>query len=52
MQIGGLEWAYRTCLEPRRLAGRYLMTNPHAALLLLTRTERLHANGRQRADKS
>jgi N-acetylglucosaminyldiphosphoundecaprenol N-acetyl-beta-D-mannosaminyltransferase len=38
MQLAGLEWAYRTYLEPRRLAGRYLMTNPHAALLLLTRT--------------
>jgi N-acetylglucosaminyldiphosphoundecaprenol N-acetyl-beta-D-mannosaminyltransferase len=38
MQLAGLEWAYRTYLEPRRLAGRYLMTNPHAALLLLTRS--------------
>ena len=38
MQLAGLEWAYRTYLEPRRLAGRYLITNPHAALLLLTRT--------------
>jgi N-acetylglucosaminyldiphosphoundecaprenol N-acetyl-beta-D-mannosaminyltransferase len=38
MQLAGLEWAYRTYLEPRRLARRYLMTNPHAALLLLTRT--------------
>ncbi|HTV37434.1 MAG TPA: WecB/TagA/CpsF family glycosyltransferase [Xanthobacteraceae bacterium] len=40
MQRAGLEWAYRTFLEPRRLAGRYLLTNPHAALLLLTRTGR------------
>jgi N-acetylglucosaminyldiphosphoundecaprenol N-acetyl-beta-D-mannosaminyltransferase len=38
MQLAGLEWAYRTYLEPRRLAGRYLTTNPHAALLLLTKT--------------
>jgi N-acetylglucosaminyldiphosphoundecaprenol N-acetyl-beta-D-mannosaminyltransferase len=38
MQLAGLEWAYRTYLEPRRLAWRYLMTNPHAALLLLTRS--------------
>jgi N-acetylglucosaminyldiphosphoundecaprenol N-acetyl-beta-D-mannosaminyltransferase len=38
MQAAGLEWAYRTFLEPQRLAGRYLMTNPHAAFLLLTRT--------------
>ncbi len=38
MQSAGLEWAYRIYLEPRRLAGRYLMTNPHALFLLLTRT--------------
>jgi exopolysaccharide biosynthesis WecB/TagA/CpsF family protein len=38
MQSVGLEWAYRIYLEPRRLAGRYLMTNPHALFLLLTRT--------------
>ena len=38
MQQIGLEWAYRIYLEPRRLAGRYLMTNPHALFLLLTRT--------------
>ncbi len=38
MQNAGLEWAYRIYLEPRRLVGRYLMTNPHALFLLLTRT--------------
>jgi N-acetylglucosaminyldiphosphoundecaprenol N-acetyl-beta-D-mannosaminyltransferase len=38
MQRAGLEWVYRIYLEPRRLAGRYLMTNPHALYLLLTRT--------------
>lgn len=38
MQRAGLEWAYRIYLEPGRLAGRYLMTNPHAIYLLLTRT--------------
>jgi N-acetylglucosaminyldiphosphoundecaprenol N-acetyl-beta-D-mannosaminyltransferase len=38
MRAAGLEWAYRTYLEPRRLAGRYLITNPHALFLLLTRT--------------
>jgi N-acetylglucosaminyldiphosphoundecaprenol N-acetyl-beta-D-mannosaminyltransferase len=38
MQRVGLEWAYRLCLEPRRLGGRYLATNPHALFLLLTRT--------------
>ena len=34
----GMEWAYRMYLEPRRLAVRYLTTNPHALYLLLTRT--------------
>jgi N-acetylglucosaminyldiphosphoundecaprenol N-acetyl-beta-D-mannosaminyltransferase len=34
----GMEWAYRWYLEPRRLAFRYLTTNPHALYLLLTRT--------------
>lgn len=38
MQNTGLEWAYRMYLEPRRLSGRYLATNPHALFLLLTRT--------------
>jgi N-acetylglucosaminyldiphosphoundecaprenol N-acetyl-beta-D-mannosaminyltransferase len=38
MRRAGLEWAFRTYLEPRRLAGRYLTTNPHALFLLLTRT--------------
>jgi N-acetylglucosaminyldiphosphoundecaprenol N-acetyl-beta-D-mannosaminyltransferase len=38
MQSAGLEWAYRIYLEPRRLAARYLLTNPHALFLLLTRT--------------
>jgi N-acetylglucosaminyldiphosphoundecaprenol N-acetyl-beta-D-mannosaminyltransferase len=40
MQRLGLEWAYRIYLEPRRLSGRYLVTNPHALFLLLTRTGR------------
>jgi N-acetylglucosaminyldiphosphoundecaprenol N-acetyl-beta-D-mannosaminyltransferase len=38
MQSAGLEWAFRAVLEPRRLARRYLMTNPHALFLLLTQT--------------
>jgi N-acetylglucosaminyldiphosphoundecaprenol N-acetyl-beta-D-mannosaminyltransferase len=38
MQAAGLEWAYRAYLEPKRLAGRYIMTNPHALFLLLTKT--------------
>jgi N-acetylglucosaminyldiphosphoundecaprenol N-acetyl-beta-D-mannosaminyltransferase len=40
MQSLSLEWAYRTWLEPRRLAGRYIMTNPHALFLLATQTRR------------
>lgn len=38
MQAIGLEWAYRAYLEPRRLAPRYLMTNPHALFVLLTQS--------------
>lgn len=30
MQNAGLEWVYRTMIEPRRLLGRYLKTNPAA----------------------
>lgn len=35
MQAAGLEWAYRTWREPKRLAWRYIATNPHAAFQLL-----------------
>jgi N-acetylglucosaminyldiphosphoundecaprenol N-acetyl-beta-D-mannosaminyltransferase len=38
MQAAGLEWAFRIFLEPRRLLGRYMRTNPHALFLLLTKT--------------
>jgi exopolysaccharide biosynthesis WecB/TagA/CpsF family protein len=38
MQAVGLEWAFRTWLEPKRLAGRYIVTNPHALFLLATQT--------------
>ena len=38
MQNLGLEWLYRTMLEPKRLAMRYLVTNPHSLYLLFTRT--------------
>jgi N-acetylglucosaminyldiphosphoundecaprenol N-acetyl-beta-D-mannosaminyltransferase len=34
MQAVGLEWAWRTWLEPRRLLWRYLSTNPRALYLL------------------
>lgn len=40
MQKLGLEWLYRTFLEPRRLIMRYLVTNPHSLYLMLTRTPR------------
>ena len=38
MQEMGFEWLFRTLQEPRRLAGRYLRTNPSAAYHLLTKT--------------
>jgi exopolysaccharide biosynthesis WecB/TagA/CpsF family protein len=38
MQAIGFEWAYRIYQEPRRLFGRYLVTNPHALFLLATQT--------------
>jgi exopolysaccharide biosynthesis WecB/TagA/CpsF family protein len=38
MQECGLEWLYRMSLEPRRLAWRYAVTNPHALWLLATRS--------------
>ena len=38
MQAAGLEWVFRIYLEPRRLLGRYVKTNPHALFLLLTKT--------------
>jgi exopolysaccharide biosynthesis WecB/TagA/CpsF family protein len=37
MQSAGLEWLYRLALEPRRLFGRYVSTNCHAAYLLLSK---------------
>ncbi|MGV7212430.1 WecB/TagA/CpsF family glycosyltransferase [Bradyrhizobium sp. UFLA05-112] len=36
MQTIGLEWAWRTMLEPRRLLWRYLTTNPRALYLLFS----------------
>ena len=35
MQRSGLEWFYRLCQEPRRLAKRYFRNNPHFALKIL-----------------
>jgi len=45
MQALGLEWAFRVLVEPQRLGGRYLRTNPHALFLLLTRTRQPNAFG-------
>jgi len=39
MQRAGLEWLYRTALEPRRLLWRYATTNVHALHILLTQTK-------------
>ena len=43
MQTIGLEWLHRLFQEPRRLFWRYVVTNPMAAFLLLTRTNSLPA---------
>lgn len=42
-QILGLEWAWRTVQEPRRLGWRYLMTNPHALMRMAIARERPNA---------
>jgi exopolysaccharide biosynthesis WecB/TagA/CpsF family protein len=39
MQSAGLEWLYRTMLEPRRLFWRYLVTNPIALWQMLRYSE-------------
>jgi exopolysaccharide biosynthesis WecB/TagA/CpsF family protein len=39
MQKVGMEWAWRTWLEPRRLFWRYLTTNPRALFLLLAKSK-------------
>ena len=43
MQTIGLEWLHRLFQEPRRLFWRYVVTNPLAAFLLLTRTNNMPA---------
>lgn len=40
MQNAGLEWLYRTMDDPKRLAWRYLTTNPYALYRLMRHTER------------
>jgi len=39
MQRAGLEWLYRTALEPKRLFWRYLVTNPVALYQMLRYSE-------------
>jgi len=41
MQRSGLEWFYRLCQEPRRLAGRYLKNNPLFVLKIAGQLGRL-----------
>jgi N-acetylglucosaminyldiphosphoundecaprenol N-acetyl-beta-D-mannosaminyltransferase len=41
MQAASLEWLYRLWREPKRLALRYALTNPLAALLLIFSTSSL-----------
>jgi len=38
MQEWGLEWLYRTTQEPKRLAWRYLLTNPHSLYRMVRRS--------------
>jgi N-acetylglucosaminyldiphosphoundecaprenol N-acetyl-beta-D-mannosaminyltransferase len=38
VQKAGFEWAFRICLEPRRLLWRYLQSNTVALYLLITQT--------------
>ena len=52
MQAAGLEWAYRVYLEPKRLVGRYVRTNPHALFLLLTKTRPGRADGAEPMENS
>ena len=42
MQRSGLEWFYRLCQEPRRLARRYLKNNPLFLLKIAGQLARLH----------
>jgi N-acetylglucosaminyldiphosphoundecaprenol N-acetyl-beta-D-mannosaminyltransferase len=49
MQAVGLEWVWRTWLEPRRLFWRYLTTNPRA-LYLLFNESRQSVTERSRRD--
>ncbi|OWW04832.1 UDP-hexose transferase [Rhizobium sp. R72] len=46
MQKIGLEWLYRMFLEPRRLARRYLTTNPVAIYAMLRHSLRALSTGR------
>lgn len=45
MQRTGLEWLFRTILEPRRLAGRYLRNNPAFVRAVVSQRPRRMASG-------
>ncbi len=44
MQSVGLEWLHRTIDDPKRLAWRYLTTNPYALYRLIRHTEKTRAS--------
>jgi N-acetylglucosaminyldiphosphoundecaprenol N-acetyl-beta-D-mannosaminyltransferase len=50
VQRVGLEWAYRTVQEPRRLAGRYARTN--AAFVRLVAAEWMHEHAKRNGTKT
>ncbi|MGQ0741128.1 MAG: WecB/TagA/CpsF family glycosyltransferase [Alphaproteobacteria bacterium] len=51
MQRAGLEWLHRLWCEPRRLGPRYVLTNPVALFMLLTRTHALSEDGQAHAPR-
>ncbi len=51
MQRLGLEWLFRTMQDPKRLAWRYLTTNPHSFYRLIVHTRRQAVDG-QRAESA
>ena len=48
MRLGGLEWLYRLCQEPRRMWRRYLVTNSIFLFLLLGELARTWLSGKKR----
>jgi exopolysaccharide biosynthesis WecB/TagA/CpsF family protein len=52
MRQAGLEWLHRLWRDPGRLALRYLLTNPMALFMFLTRTRSLPADAQLRAPQT